>query len=93
MDTNPRWLVVAANAGVGDNDVDAAELLDGLIGRGLHGGEITHVGNHGEHALVTAELGGPSRQCHLVQIGQHQFGALGVQATGRLGPNSLDRRR
>ncbi len=80
---------VTGDSGVGDDDVDTAELLDGLVGCGLHGGKIAHVGNHGQHVLVAAKFGGPGRQRGLVQVGQHQFGALGVQPAGHLGPDAL----
>ena len=80
---------VTGDPGVGDHDVDTAELFDGLIGCGLHGGEITHVGNHGQHVFVAAKLSGSGRQCRLVQVRQHQLGALGVQPSGYLGPDSL----
>ena len=80
---------VTGDSGVGDHDVDSAELVDGLASGSVHGGKITHVSNHGEHPVVAAQLSGPRRQCRLVQVGQHQFGALGVQPTSHLGPDSL----
>ena len=80
---------VAGDTGIGDDGVDAAELLDGLCGRGLHGGEIADVGNHGQDVFVAAQFGGPFGQRRLVQVGQHQLGALGVQPAGHLGTDSL----
>ena len=80
---------VTGDSGIGDDGVDPAELLDGPVGCGLHGGKVTNVGNHGQHLLVAAELGRSGRQSGLVQVGQDQSGALGVQPTGHLGPDAL----
>ena len=79
---------VAGDAGIGDDDVDATELLDGLFGGGVHGGQVAHVGDHREEPLI-AEFGGHRCQRGVVQVGQHQLGAFGVQSAGQLGTNSL----
>jgi hypothetical protein len=64
-------------------------FLRGRLGRGLHGGKITHVGNQGQHLVVATQLGGPVRQRRRVQVGQHQLGALGVQPSSDLGADSM----
>lgn len=61
--------------------------FDGLGGGGLHGGQIADVGDRGEH-VVFAEFGGNRRQFGLVEIGEHQPGALVAQAAGDLGADS-----
>jgi hypothetical protein len=80
---------VTGDSGVGDNDVDTAELFDALVGCGLHRGEITHVSDYGQHPVIAAQLGGLRRQCRLVQVGQNQLGALCVQPSGHLGPDAM----
>ena len=57
------------------------------IGGGLHGGQIAHVGERGQHA-VAAELGGQLVQRRLVEVGQDQIGALAVQPSGDLGADT-----
>ena len=79
---------VAGDAGIGYDDVDAAEMFDGLGGRGLHGGQVTHVGDRGEHVFVAAQSPGQRGQRGFVEIGQHKFGALVAQPLGDLRPDS-----
>ncbi len=52
-----------------------------FVDSGLHGGEVAHVGDDRQHAVL-AEAGGNVLQQRLVDVGQHQFGALVVQPTG-----------
>ena len=63
-------------------------FVDGLLGGGFHRGQVAHVGDHGEDPLV-AEFAGDARQRGLVQVGQHQLGALGVQAAGQFAPDPV----
>ena len=78
---------VAGDPGVGHHDVDAAEVFDGLLGRGLHSGQVAHVGNRGQYPVL-AEFGGQRGQLGRVEIGQHEFGALVAQPPGDLSPDS-----
>jgi hypothetical protein len=48
---------VAGDAGVGHDNVDAAEVLDGLVGHGLHRDQVSHVGRHGQHPIVAEFVG------------------------------------
>ena len=67
------------DTGVGDHDVDAPEVLDPLGRGGLHRREIAHVCGGRDHAVLT-ETGRHLLEQHLVEIGEHQLGALFVEA-------------
>ncbi len=55
--------------------------------RRLHGGQVAHVGDDGEHA-VPAERAGEFGQRGFVEVGEDQLGALGVQPAGHLGADA-----
>ncbi len=80
---------VARDAGVGHHDVDTAEFRDRLLGGGVHRGQVANIGDHGEDPLVAAEFAGDRRQRGRIHVGQHQLGALGVQAAGHLGADPV----
>lgn len=76
---------VGGDAGVGHHDVDAAEALDGSIGRGLHRRQVTDVGDHRQD--IVTERGGSGVQRRRVDVGQNQLGAFAVQPAGHLCPD------
>ena len=78
----------AGDPGVGDHDVDAAESVHRGIGRPLHGGQVTNVGQGGQYVRRPAEFLGQFRQRRLVQIGEHQPGALATQSAGHFGTHT-----
>ena len=80
---------VAGDAGVGHHHVDTAEFRDGLLGGGVHRGQVANIRDHGENPLVAAEFAGDRRQRGGIHVGQHQLGALGVQPAGHLGADSV----
>ena len=63
-------------------------LIDGR----LHGGQIADVGDGGEHAVL-AESAATSLSLRLVEVGQHQLGALVVQSTSHFRADAVARRR
>lgn len=75
---------VTHDAGVGHDDVDAAEPLDGAGGGRLHRRQVAHVGHRGQHPVL-AQLVGERRQVGLVEIGEDELGALGGQPARDLG--------
>jgi hypothetical protein len=87
----------AADAGVGDDDIDLAELGDRLRDRGLHRGAVADVGRDGERAspglldelrgllqLVTLAEAVRHRRDVAAQVGDHHIGA-GVGQRHRVG--------
>jgi hypothetical protein len=78
---------VAGDPGVGQHGVNATEVFDGLGGRGLHRGQVAHIGNDGQCPAL-AEFGGERGQLGRAEIDQHEFGALVAQPAGDLGPDS-----
>jgi hypothetical protein len=76
---------VAGDAGIGDDDVDATEMFDGLGGRGLHGGQIAHIRGNRQPILVATEPGGCCGERGFVEVGQHEFGAFVMQPPSNFG--------
>ena len=74
-----------AEAGVGEDRVEAPEALDGGLDEALVVLEVGHVGAHGERAVVSAELTGQRLELLLRAGAEHQpVAGLGGGAGGRL---------
>lgn len=65
---------VAGDAGVGHRDIETAEACHRVVDDGLHGGQIAHIGDRGQHLLVAAEFDGDRVERGLVEVGQDEFG-------------------
>ena len=72
------------------HDVDATEALDTCVGGRLHRREIAYVCG-GRHHPVLTEPRRDLLQLDLVEIGEHQLGALFVEAAGHFGPDAVGR--
>ena len=87
---------VAEDAGVVDDDVQAAESADGLVDHPLDGGHVAHVGLDHRHA-VRGHLGrrllgaGAIDALRVVEVVDDDVGAGLVQSQGRGAPQALPR--
>ena len=66
----PERVVAAGDAGVGDQDVDAAEGLAGRRGRGLDVAGVDEIDDRGVDAIVRHQLAGGAGQDPGVTIPQ-----------------------
>ena len=73
-----EYRAVRRDPGIGHHDVDAAEPVHGAGCHVLHCREVTDVGDGREHPVL-AQVGADLAQCGLIDIGEHQVGASGVQ--------------
>ena len=78
---------VAGDAGVGHDDVDAAEAFDGLGGGRTAWRQIAHVGDRGQQ-LVVAGVRRPAGQFGFVEIASRRVSRPYCAAGGLLGPDS-----
>lgn len=81
-----RWWWSVVRCGIGEDDVDVAEPVEGGCDGGVEGGLIGDIG--GEGGRPGAELGGEGGQQVGFDADQAEVGAFGVQATGDVGSDT-----